>query len=53
MHHGLLVAAQDVGQRVGLLQLGLEQRLADAGDVAVAEDPETAGEELLLLAVGL
>ena len=52
MHHGLLVASQDVPQRLRLLQFGLEQRLADPGDIAMPEDPKAAGEELLLLAVG-
>ena len=53
MHHGLLVAAEDVGQELGLRELGLEQRLPDAGHVAVAEDAEAAGEQLLLDAVAL
>ena len=54
MHHGLLVAGQDVGQRRrGRLELGLQQRLADTGDVAVPEDAEAAGEQLLPLAVAL
>ena len=54
MHHGLLVAAQHVSQlRLGTVRpmLGLQQRLADAGHVAVAEDAEAAGEELAALAV--
>ena len=33
------------------VDLGLQQRLADAGHVAVAEDAEAAGEELAALAV--
>ena len=53
VHHGLLVAAQDVRQGLGLLELGLQQGLAEACDVAVAEDAEAAGEQLLLDAVGL
>ena len=53
VHHRLLVAAEHVRQQLGLLELGLEQRLPDAGDVAVAEDAEAAGEELLLDPVGL
>ena len=62
VHHGLLVAGEDVGQvlTVGLgglvaavLELVLQERLADAGDVAVTEDAEAAGEELLPLAVAL
>ena len=53
VHHRLLVAALVVGQLTGRQQLGLQQRLADAGDVAVAEDAEAAGEELLPLAVAL
>ena len=48
----LLVARQVVGQP-GPGALGLEQRLADAGDVAVPEDPEAAGDEALLRAVAL
>jgi hypothetical protein len=51
--HPLLVARQQVGQLGRSAQLGLEQRLADAGDVAVAEDPEAAGDQALLLAVAL
>src|SRR5699024_4437575 len=46
VHHRLLVARQHVGQ-VAVAELLLEQRLADARDVAVAEDPEAAGEEAL------
>src|SRR5207344_3358219 len=52
MHHRLLVTPQDVRQRFGLLDLGLQQRLADTSDVAVTEDSEAAGEELLLIPVG-
>ena len=48
MHHRLLVAALVVA-KVGVLL----ERLADAGDVAVAEDAEAAGEEGLLHAVAL
>ena len=58
MHHRLLVAGEDVGktrahprfERPGLV---LQQRLADAGDVAVSEDAEAAGEQPLALAVAL
>ena len=58
MHHGLLVAAEHVAQvRLGAgldrRDLVLQQRLAEAGDVAVAEDAEGAGEELGALAVVL
>ena len=35
------------------MQLGLEQRLADAGDVAVPEDAEDTFDETLLDAVAL
>ena len=44
VHHRLLVARRVVGQQVVVLL----QRLAEAGDVAVAEDAEAAGEEALL-----
>ena len=44
----LLVAGLVVGQRAAGRELRLQQRLADAGDVAVAEDAEAAGEEPLL-----
>ena len=44
MDHGLLVAGLVVGHGVGVLL----ERLADAGDVAVAEDAEAACEEALL-----
>ena len=56
VHHGLLVAGEDVGEArslAGRRELVLQQRLADAGDVAVAEDAEAAGEQLLPLAVAL
>ncbi len=46
VHHGLLVAAEVVAE-VGVFL----QRFADAGDVAVSEDAEAAGEEALLGAV--
>ncbi len=49
MDHRLLVAGLVEGQRVGVLL----QRLPDAGDVAVAEDAEAAGEEAVALAVAL
>ena len=49
VHHRLLVAGVVEGHRVGLL----EQRLADAGDVAVPEDPEAARDQPLLDAVAL
>ena len=47
MDHRLFVAALVIAQRAA----GLVQGLADAGDVAVAEDAEHAGEERLLPAV--
>ncbi len=53
MDHPLLVAGQQVGQLGRAAELGLEQRLADAGDVAVAEDPEAAGDQAPALAVAL
>ena len=49
MDHALLVA----GEVVRHLVAALEQRLPDAGDVAVPEDPEAAGDEALLHAVAL
>src|SRR5688572_19190168 len=52
MDYGLLIATQDVPQSVRLFELGLEQRLANTSDVAMAKDAQAAGEELLLLAVG-
>src|SRR4029077_77708 len=48
VHHRLLVARQDVAQAAVLLE-----GLADAGDVAVTEDPEHAGQERRPLAVAL
>ncbi len=48
MHHRLLVSSKVVGQRRLLLQ-----RLADTRDVAVAEDPPHAREELDFAAVAL
>ena len=56
VHHGLLVSAQYIVQQwlgPGLvrLDLGLQQCLAEPGDVAVTEDAEAAGEELAALAV--
>ena len=53
VHHGLLVAAQHVRQRARLVDLGLQQRLAQTGHVAVTEDAEAALEELVLDSVGL
>ncbi len=47
VHHGLFVAALVVRHRVGVLQ----QRLADAGDVAVAEDAPGGADEPLPHAV--
>ena len=47
--HALLVAGHVVGEPVGVLAQGL----AHAGHVPVAEDPEAAGEQALLLAVAL
>ena len=52
MHHALLVAGLEVPQALGVVG-GLEQRLADAGDVAVAEDAEAASEQRLLDPVAL
>ena len=56
VHHRLLVAALEVAAAplTGALPCSpLEQRLADAGDVAVAEDAPAAGEEGVLDAVAL
>src|SRR4029450_10072855 len=47
--HALLVAGHVVGEPVGVLAQGL----ANPGDVAVAEEPEAAGEQALGLAVAL
>src|SRR6185503_19710116 len=47
--HRLLVARRVVGEQVAMLL----QRLAEPGDVAVAEDPEAAREEALAGAVAL
>ena len=49
MHHRLLVPALVVGQELR----ALVERLADAADVAVAEDAEAAAEEAVLDAVPL
>ena len=49
VHHRLLVPALVVGQELG----ALVERLADAADVAVAEDAEAAAEEAVLDAVPL
>ena len=49
MNHRLLVAGLVVGHGVGVLL----ERLADARDVAVAEDPEAPSEEALLRPVPL
>ena len=49
MDHRLLVAREHVGHLVARL----EQRLTDAGDVAVAEDAEAAGDQPLLDPVAL
>ncbi len=49
MHHPLLAARLVVGQQLG----ALVERLADSGDVAVAEDAEAAAEEPLLDPVAL
>ena len=43
VHHRLLVAGLVEGEQVGVLL----ERLAEPGDVAVAEDAEAAGEEAL------
>ena len=53
MHHRLLVARLEVGEAGLAGQRGLEQRLPDARHVAVAEDPEAAGEQPLHGAVAL
>jgi hypothetical protein len=53
VHHRLLVARQVVGQVRAAGQRGLEQRLPDAGHVAVPEDAEAAGDQPLLDAVAL
>ncbi len=47
VHHRLLVARHVVREEVG----GFEERLADPGDIPVAEDPPAPGEEALLDAV--
>ena len=47
--HALLVAGHVVGEPVGILAQGL----ADAGDVAVAEDAEAAGDQALGIPVAL
>ena len=49
MHHRLLVPGLVVGEELR----ALVERLADPGDVAVAEDAEAAAEELLLEPVAL
>jgi hypothetical protein len=49
VHHRLLVARGKEAEQVG----PLVQRLPDAGDVAVAEDPEAAAEEAAPFAVAL
>jgi hypothetical protein len=48
MHHGLLVAGLVIAERAGLEQFGLEQRLAQAGHVAVTEDAGAASEKPVL-----
>ena len=54
MDHALLVAGQVVAAASGTAgQLGLEQGLTDAGDVAVTEDAEAASDEPALDAVAL
>jgi hypothetical protein len=53
VHHGLLVPGLVVAQRAGLAEFGLEQRLAEAGQVPVAEDAEAAGEQRPLYPVAL
>jgi hypothetical protein len=45
MNHALLVAALVERQLARPGQLGLQQRLAEPRDVAVAEDPEAALDE--------
>ncbi len=49
VHHGLFVAALEVGQRA----FGLQERLADARDVAVAEDAPAGADEPAALPVPL
>jgi hypothetical protein len=49
VHHRLLVARLVVREKLR----ALVERLAEAGDVAVPEDPEAAAEEALLDAVAL
>jgi hypothetical protein len=48
MHHSLLVATLIIA-KIGVLL----ERLAHAGDVAVAKNPEAAGEKWLLEAIAL
>jgi hypothetical protein len=45
--HGLFVAGLQVGHEAGPVDVVLLERLADAGDVAVAEDAEHAGDRAL------
>ena len=49
MHHRLLVARRLVGEQVAVLV----ERLSEARDVAVAEDPVAAGDQALAGAVAL
>jgi hypothetical protein len=51
VHHALLVAGEVVGRFAG--GGDLQQRLSDAGHVAVAEDAEAARDQPLLDAVAL
>ena len=62
MHHRLLVACHEVGQlvrtvfgavetRLDRFDVGLEQSLTEASDVAVTEDAERPGEQTLTLTV--
>ena len=53
MDHSLLVAGLAVDKRTRCLELGLQQRLAQAGDVPVAKNPEAAFDQTVLLAVAL
>lgn len=49
VHHGLFVAALEVGHRGA----GLQECLADSGDVAVAEDAPGGGDQPVAFAVAL
>ncbi len=53
MDHALLVPALVVGQGSRVRQLALQDRLAEARDVAVPEDPEDPLDQAMLDAVAL